>query len=66
MRLLRTDLLHAGHAICRALMLGDSAKIQVEDEDYLNRNRQRSEGKIEPIYDLRDVFRTLTRLQGVP
>lgn len=48
-----------------SVMLGDSAKIQVEDAEYLNRKRERSQPKIEPIYDQRDVFRTLTRLQSV-
>jgi metallo-beta-lactamase family protein len=49
-----------------AVMLGDAAKIQEEDANYLNRKRGRDEPKIEPIYDARDVFRTLTRLQAVP
>lgn len=48
-----------------AVMLGDSAKIQMEDAAYLNRHRERGEPPIEPIYDQRDVFRTLTRLQAV-
>jgi metallo-beta-lactamase family protein len=48
-----------------AVMLGDAAKIQEEDASYLNRKRDRGEPKIEPIYDARDVFRTLTRLQAV-
>lgn len=48
-----------------AVMLGDAAKIQVEDAAYLNRKRTKDEPKIEPIYDARDVFRTLTRLQAV-
>lgn len=48
-----------------AVMLGDSAKIQEEDAAYLNRKRQPGEAKVEPIYDSRDVFRTLLRLQAV-
>jgi metallo-beta-lactamase family protein len=48
-----------------AVMLGDSAKIQEEDAHYLNRKREKGEPKIEPIYDARDVFRTLTRLQAM-
>jgi metallo-beta-lactamase family protein len=48
-----------------AVMLGDAAKIQEEDAKYLNRKRDRGEAKVEPIYDARDVFRTLTRLQAV-
>src|SRR5204863_2620480 len=48
-----------------AVMLGDAAKIQEEDAAYLNRHRDRGEPKVEPLYDARDVFRTLTRLQAV-
>ena len=48
-----------------AVMLGDAAKIQMEDAAYLNRKRNKDEPKIEPIYDGRDVFRTLHRLQAV-
>ena len=47
-----------------AVMLGDAAKIQEEDASYLNRKRDEGEPKIEPIYDARDVFRTLTRMQA--
>jgi metallo-beta-lactamase family protein len=55
---------HATRALA-AVMLGDAAKIQEEDANYLNRKRERGEPKVEPIYDARDVFRTLTRLQAV-
>src|SRR5437763_4925911 len=48
-----------------AVMLGDAAKIQEEDASYLNRKRPPGEPKVEPLYDARDVFRTLTRLQAV-
>ncbi|CAN5240123.1 MBL fold metallo-hydrolase [soil metagenome] len=48
-----------------AVMLGDAAKIQMEDAEYLNRKRERDDPKVEPIYDTRDVFRTLHRLQAV-
>ena len=48
-----------------AVMLGDAAKIQEEDAAYLNRRRVRGEPKVEPLYDGRDVFRTLLRLQAV-
>lgn len=48
-----------------AVMLNDAAKIQEEDASYLNRKRGKDEPKVEPIYDGRDVFRTLTRLQAV-
>lgn len=48
-----------------AIMLADAAKIQAEDATYLNRKRHKDEPKIEPLFDGRDVFRTLTRLQAV-
>lgn len=48
-----------------AVMLGDAAKIQEEDANYLNRKRPPGEPKIEPLFDGRDVFRTLHRLQAV-
>src|SRR5213082_909299 len=49
-----------------AVMLGDAAKIQEEDAAYLNRRRNISEPKIEPLYDGRDVYQTLLRIQAVP
>ena len=49
-----------------AVMLGDAAKIQEEDASYLNHKRARGEPKIEPLYDGRDVFRTLLRVKAVP
>jgi metallo-beta-lactamase family protein len=48
------------------VMLGDAAKIQEEDAVYLNRKRGKGEPKIEPLYDGRDVYRTLTCLKAVP
>jgi metallo-beta-lactamase family protein len=48
------------------VMLGDAAKIQQEDAVYLNRKRARGEPKVEPLYDGRDVYRTLLRLKPVP
>jgi metallo-beta-lactamase family protein len=48
-----------------AVMLGDTAKIQQEDAAYLNRKRPPGEPKVEPLYDDRDVYRTLYRLQAV-
>src|SRR5438874_7143890 len=48
-----------------AVMLGDAAKIQEEDAAYLNRKRPPGEPKVEPLYDGRDVYRTLHRLQAV-
>lgn len=47
------------------VMLGDAAKIQEEDAAYLNRRRQKSEPRIEPLYDGRDVYKTLLRLKAV-
>jgi metallo-beta-lactamase family protein len=49
-----------------AVMLGDAAKIHEEDADYLNRHRQRDEPVAEPLYDGRDVYRTLLRLRAMP
>jgi metallo-beta-lactamase family protein len=48
-----------------AVMLGDAAKIQEEDAAYLNKHREKDEPKVEPLYDDRDVFRTLHRLQSI-
>jgi metallo-beta-lactamase family protein len=48
-----------------AVMLGDAAKIQEEDAAYLNRKREKGEAKVEPLYDGRDVYRTLLQLQAV-
>ena len=47
-----------------AVMLGDAAKIQEEDAAYLNRKRDRGEPKVEPLYDGRDVYRTLLPAPG--
>jgi metallo-beta-lactamase family protein len=49
-----------------AVMLGDAAKIHEEDAAYLNRHREKGEPKVEPLYDGRDVYRTLLRLRAVP
>jgi metallo-beta-lactamase family protein len=48
------------------VMLGDAAKIQEEDAAYLNRHREKGEPPVEPLYDGRDVYRTLRRLRAVP
>ncbi|MFO0811336.1 MAG: MBL fold metallo-hydrolase [Gemmataceae bacterium] len=48
------------------VMLGDAAKIQEEDAEYLNRKRAKGEPKIEPLYDGRDVYRTMLRFQSIP
>src|SRR5438105_5522942 len=42
-----------------AVMLADSAKIQEEDASHLNRHRRPGDATIEPLYDHRDVRRTL-------
>jgi metallo-beta-lactamase family protein len=49
-----------------AVMLADSAKIQEEDASHLNRNRRPGESTIEPLYDYRDVRRTLQLARSVP
>jgi metallo-beta-lactamase family protein len=49
-----------------AVMLGDAAKIQEEDAAYLNRHRDKGEPTVEPLYDGRDVYRTLLQLKAVP
>jgi metallo-beta-lactamase family protein len=49
-----------------AVMLGDAAKIHEEDAAYLNRHRAPGEPAVGPLYDGRDVFRTLLRLRAVP
>jgi metallo-beta-lactamase family protein len=46
------------------VMLGDAAKIQEEDAAYLNRKRDRGEPPVEPLYDGRDVYRTLLQLKA--
>ena len=49
-----------------AVMMGDAAKIHQEDAAYLNRHRQKNEPKVEPLYDGRDVYRTLLLLRAIP
>src|SRR5262249_43462647 len=49
-----------------SVMLGDSARIQQEDADYLNRKRGRDEPRVQALYDQRDVVRTLRQVQSVP
>jgi metallo-beta-lactamase family protein len=48
------------------VMLGDAAKIHEEDAAYLNRHRDKGEPEVEPLYDGRDVYRTLLRLRAMP
>jgi len=49
-----------------AVMLGDAAKVQEEDANYLNRQREKGEPKVEPLYDGRDVYQTLLKLKAIP
>ena len=50
-----------------ALLLRDSAHIQVEDAAYLNRKkRRRGEPPIEPLYDLDDAERAIKHLAPAP
>lgn len=49
-----------------AVMLADSAKIQEEDAWHLNRRRPSGEPPIEPLYNYRDVRRTLQLARAVP
>ena len=49
-----------------AVMLGDAAMIQQEDAAYLNRKRDRGDPPVQPLYDGRDVYRTLLKFEAVP
>jgi metallo-beta-lactamase family protein len=49
-----------------AVMLADSAKIQEEDSSHLNRHRKPGEPEIHPLYDYRDVRRTMKLARAVP
>ncbi len=49
-----------------AVMLADSAKIQDEDASHLNRHRRPDEPEIQPLYDHRDVRRTMQLARAVP
>jgi metallo-beta-lactamase family protein len=49
-----------------SVMLTDSAKIQEEDAAYLNRHREPGEPPIEPLYERRDVFRTVKLACAIP
>jgi metallo-beta-lactamase family protein len=48
------------------VMLEDSGKIQEEDVAYMNERRAPGEPKLLPIYDARDVYRTLNQLKAMP
>jgi metallo-beta-lactamase family protein len=49
-----------------AIMLADSAKIQEEDADYLNKRRSPGQPLIEPLYRRPDAHRTVSLCQPVP
>jgi metallo-beta-lactamase family protein len=49
-----------------AIMLMDSAKIQEEDAEFLNRHREHGEPPIKPLYERRDVYRTMRCFVTVP
>lgn len=48
-----------------AVMLADSAKIQEEDAEYLNKKRPRGEAPVQPLYTRKDVIATMRRFQGL-
>ncbi len=48
-----------------AVMLADSAKIQEEDAQHLNKNRPRGEPPIQPLYTRQDAHRTARHCHGV-
>src|SRR5262249_35250199 len=49
-----------------AVMLADSAKIQEEDAEFLNRHREHGEPPVQPLYDRRDVQRTMRLFYSIP
>src|SRR5437870_13300337 len=49
-----------------AVMLADSAKLQEEDADYLNRHLAKGEKPIDPFYRRADVPRTMKLVQAIP
>src|SRR5438105_10457887 len=49
-----------------AVMLADSAKIQAEDADHLNRHKRPSDPIISALYDFPDVRRTMQLARPVP
>ena len=49
-----------------AVMPADSAKIQAEDAEHLNRQRRPSEPLLTPLYDVSDVRRTMQQMRGIP
>jgi metallo-beta-lactamase family protein len=49
-----------------AIMLADSAKIQEEDADFLNRHRDQHQPRVEPLYTRPDARRTLHFARSLP
>src|SRR5438876_6096241 len=49
-----------------AVMLADSAKIQEEDAEYLNRNRSQGERPIQPLYTRQDASQTASQCYSMP
>jgi metallo-beta-lactamase family protein len=49
-----------------AVMLADSAKIQEEDAEYLNRNRPKGTPPIEPLYNREDARRCAGQCYSIP
>jgi metallo-beta-lactamase family protein len=49
-----------------AVMLADSAKIQEEDADFLNRHREKGEPAVEPLYRREDAHRAVGMIHTVP
>jgi metallo-beta-lactamase family protein len=49
-----------------AVMLADSAKIQEEDAEYLNRHRPKGEKPVEPLYTREDAQRCAKQFYSIP
>src|SRR5262245_2349560 len=49
-----------------AVMLADSAKIQEEDADYLNKKRPAGDPLVQPLYSRKDVVATMKLFQPLP
>ena len=49
-----------------AIMLADSARIQAEDAKYLSRHAESGHPSIEPLYDEKDVRRTVKLFEPLP
>lgn len=49
-----------------AIMLADAARIQEEDARFLNKHRKSGAGRVEPLYEVGDVPRTMRLIQTSP